>query len=33
MFLNVITKDLNCKGLTKNSVFFERWNEVKDGKF
>ena len=30
MFFSVITKNLNCKILTKSSVTFKRWDGVKD---
>ena len=33
MFSSVITKNLNWDILTKNSVTFKRWDEVKDEKF
>ena len=33
MFFSVITKNLNQKILSKNLVFFKRWDWVKDEKF
>ena len=32
-FLLVITENLNCEILTKNSVTFKRWDGTKDEKF